>query len=104
MAVQVGVGEESGGVAGDGLGDRFGDQAGQGPFQGWAVDPGVGHLDERGAQVVCSGQGEPAGDRTVAQDGLGQSLTVQDQRAAGNGGGAGHAAFAPPCVCCCRAW
>ncbi|MFD4559108.1 hypothetical protein ACFWP5_33115 [Streptomyces sp. NPDC058469] len=66
------------------------------------------HLDEGGRggdhpQVV--GEGEPAGDGAVAQDGLGEALAVEDEGAAWDGGGAGHAASAPPCVCsvCCTA-
>jgi len=34
VAVQAGVGEEGGSVAGDGLGDRFDDKAGQRPLPG----------------------------------------------------------------------
>jgi hypothetical protein len=47
-------------------------------------------------EVLGSGQREPSRDGPVTQHGLGKPLTVQDQRAVGNGGGAGHPALAPP--------
>lgn len=67
VAVQAHVGEERGGVTGAGLGDRFDDEAGQGPLQRRAVDPGVDHLHQGGRrrdhpEIVSAGQGEPAHD------------------------------------------
>ncbi|MBI0313088.1 hypothetical protein JBF12_08790 [Streptomyces javensis] len=90
MAVQAGVSQEGGSMAGDGVGDRLDDDTGEGPLQGWPVDPGVDDFREGGGagdypEVVGAGQSEPAGDRAVPQYGLGEA--VEDQGAAGYGGG-----------------
>lgn len=60
-------GEETGGVTGDRLSHRFHHEAGQGPLESRAVDPGVDAFDEGGCggdhpQDVGTGWGEPCGN------------------------------------------
>lgn len=74
VAVQAGVGEEGGGVPGDGLGDRFDDEAGQGPFQGRPIDPWWITSTRVAAEVITR--------RSSARARASQPVTVRSRRTA----------------------
>jgi hypothetical protein len=91
-AVQAGVGEEGDGALGDGVGDRLDDDTGGALLQRRPVGPGVDHLHESGG----AGDHRRSSARARARQpvtmrsrsaALVSSLAVEDQGAAGYGGG-----------------